>query len=643
METIELWMLLLSTSVQTYQLREATVYWDAAQKRVLLKEGVMESEGGAYGFFNDTLLLSGWGVLEISAGHGAGSTQEDQTTFFLAGYLEGYLTAGQMFSHYSNMYPQFLKDEKVLNPLKRFLSKQDQWSREQVRLRRHSDPLWKHLELILAQLDGLQAGAARWAKSKHREPLSAFALQFLNGVGDLLDLVPALTPRSNSSSAALRTPGMGHCTALIKVLPGFENLLFGHSSWYTYAATMRIYKHWDFRVSDTHTATGKMSFSSYPGFLMSLDDFYLLGSGLLMTQTSIGLFNSSLFSLIGPHSLLAWQRVRLANILALSGEEWAHIFSKYNSGTYNSQYMVVDLNRVSLGRRIRDGALTLVEQIPGKVMHSDQTQALRRGYWPSYNIPFHEEIYNLSGYSAMWKRYGEDFSYDLCPRAKILRRDQAKVFDLSSLKHIMRYNNYKRDPYSKGHPCKTICCRNDLRPRRPRPGGCYDTKDDSGAYVIDRDPTYFGPILNYLRHGKLVYNKELAEEGVLEEAEFYNITPLIKLIKERILERDSKSTQQVPPKHVYRVLQCQEEELTQMVSTMSDGWKFEQVSVRACRKPRTGLLWTMVNIGSSYSYGTEDQAEFLCVVSKELHTPGSGLATEQSHKTKLFQLHGSRM
>ncbi|XP_068439319.1 BTB/POZ domain-containing protein KCTD5 isoform X3 [Clinocottus analis] len=146
----------------------------------------------------------------------------------------------------------------------------------------------------------------------------------------------------------------------------------------------------------------------------------------------------------------------------------------------------------------------------------------------------------------------------------------------------------------------------------------HSDTDDSGAYVIDRDPTYFGPILNYLRHGKLVYNKELAEEGVLEEAEFYNITPLIKLIKERIVERDSQATQQVPPKHVYRVLQCQEEELTQMVSTMSDGWKFEQ----------------MVNIGSSYSYGSEDQAEFLCVVSKELHTPGSGLATEQSHKTK---------
>ncbi|XP_017560995.1 BTB/POZ domain-containing protein KCTD5 isoform X1 [Pygocentrus nattereri] len=161
----------------------------------------------------------------------------------------------------------------------------------------------------------------------------------------------------------------------------------------------------------------------------------------------------------------------------------------------------------------------------------------------------------------------------------------------------------------------------------------HSDTDETGAYVIDRDPTYFGPILNYLRHGKLVYNKELAEEGVLEEAEFYNITPLIKLIKERILERDCKASQ-VPPKHVYRVLQCQEEELTQMVSTMSDGWKFEQVSVRACRKPRPGLLWTMVNIGSSYSYGSEDQAEFLCVVSKELHTSGGCMETELSHKTK---------
>ncbi|XP_020916448.1 BTB/POZ domain-containing protein KCTD5 [Exaiptasia diaphana] len=128
-------------------------------------------------------------------------------------------------------------------------------------------------------------------------------------------------------------------------------------------------------------------------------------------------------------------------------------------------------------------------------------------------------------------------------------------------------------------------------------------KDESDAYMIDRDPRYFAPILNYLRHGKLIIDRDLHDEGVLEEAEFYSIEPLVKIIKQKIQDREDR--QKIPllaKKHVYRVLQCHEDELTQMVSTMSDGWRFEQ----------------LVSVGSNYNYGSEDQAEFLCVVSKDV-------------------------
>jgi hypothetical protein len=124
--------------------------------------------------------------------------------------------------------------------------------------------------------------------------------------------------------------------------------------------------------------------------------------------------------------------------------------------------------------------------------------------------------------------------------------------------------------------------------------------DERGAYLIDRDPNYFQIVLNYLRHGKLIMTKGLIEEGVLEEAEFYNITDLIKITKQRIFERDCLKELNDSKKFVYRVLQCHESELTQMVSTLSDGWRFEQMITLTQDQPH-------------YPPGRE----FLCVVSRE--------------------------
>jgi hypothetical protein len=148
---------------------------------------------------------------------------------------------------------------------------------------------------------------------------------------------------------------------------------------------------------------------------------------------------------------------------------------------------VVNFNLFTANSELKDGTLWIVEQIPGLVMGADRTEDLRRGYWPSYNIPYFKEIYELSGYSEMFQKHGNGFSYQLAPRAQIFRRDSDKVIDLSTLQDLMRYNDYLEDPYSENNPMRAICSRGDLQQNNPIPSGCYDTKVTQASMVHNRE------------------------------------------------------------------------------------------------------------------------------------------------------------
>ena len=41
----------------------------------------------------------------------------------------------------------------------------------------------------------------------------------------------------------------------------------------------------------------------------------------------------------------------------------------------------------------------------------------------------------------------------------------------------------------------------------------FSATDDSGAFLIDRSPEYFEPLLNFLRHGKLILNQGINPQG----------------------------------------------------------------------------------------------------------------------------------
>ena len=51
-------------------------------------------------------------------------------------------------------------------------------------------------------------------------------------------------------------------------------------------------------------------------------------------------------------------------------------------------------------------------------------------------------------------------------------------------------------------------------------------KDDQGYFLLDRDPKYFQPILNYLRTGKFNLDANLSRRAVLEEAHYFGIQSL---------------------------------------------------------------------------------------------------------------------
>lgn len=193
-------------------------------------------------------------------------------------------------------------------------------------------------------MDGYRA-SDQWKE----HPLTPWAFTMLNAMGDLFDIIPAVSKNKRPSFDKMSLEQLrqysnknGHCSALIRITPGLEEVFVGHTSWFTYSAMLRIMKSYEFSLRNEASRAKKTVFSSYPGTLSSLDDMYLMsGSDLIMTQTTNSIYNHSLWDLVVPQSLLAWQRVRAANQLSDSGPEWFKVVGTHNSGSYNNQYMIL--------------------------------------------------------------------------------------------------------------------------------------------------------------------------------------------------------------------------------------------------------------------------------------------------------------
>ncbi|GAX78296.1 hypothetical protein CEUSTIGMA_g5738.t1 [Chlamydomonas eustigma] len=234
----------------------------------------------------------------------------------------------------------------------------------------------------------------------------------------------------------------------------------GHATWRPYYAMLRTWKIYDLPWSKT----GPITISSSPGLVAySKDDWYSTDK-LVIMETTNGIYNQSLYDHIQPECVLMWQRAQVANLGAATGKEWVRSFELYNSGTYNNQWMVLDVEMLQTKGAVKD-ILWVLEQLPGTTQSADvSSELLEKGYWASYNVPYFPRIYNLSGYPATKNLH------QTCPRAKLFAREQKNVVSLVDMKRVIRLNRFQQDDLSGGDPAHAIASRYDLEPLNLVPG-----------------------------------------------------------------------------------------------------------------------------------------------------------------------------
>jgi len=442
---------------------------------VLYKDGEFEVLPGlnyyasvvAWARFTNEQLTNGWMHLEIT-------TNEhfpDEIQAQASGFAEGYLTKESIYNYYQEFYSTLICNENIEDfkdvcaSFKDALKTNEEYIKKSVREKASTQPKWHMVDMFYKQLDGMKVGFLAKYKENNEEIGSQdfdlehgfLLLNFLADIWDYMEKFKLEQAVGKEVNERIRPS----CSVLIKHLSEIKELFVGHNTWHEYAALgYKFLKKYNLNYhllpdSPELVPGHTLTMSSYTATIISLDDFLTTSSGLATTETTLNIYNSSLYTNLDSSSqLFEPVRVMAANRLATNGQEWTNIMSEDNGGTYNNQWMIIDYSKIQKNGSLDDGTLWVYEQLPGRTWAEDQTNVLReKGFWASYNRAFYPEVHRLSGGEEMAEKFGEYFSYTDTPRAMIMAREQAKVVDEESMTEFMRYNDFQNDPDAQVQGC----------------------------------------------------------------------------------------------------------------------------------------------------------------------------------------------
>jgi hypothetical protein len=417
----------------------------------------------AWATFNNSISQTGWGFLSVGTNQSLewSAAKVSRAAGIAEGFLTAELMALQSYNIWAGQGPCYGFPAPLCDFVTDFYTKNDEWVRGQI-AENPDDEYWTAVSLVMEQFEGVWQGQNLFAAASggRVRSLTRLDVWLLNSADDVSDIAQAFP--FEGSGLARPSPFRDRCSAFIRLLPDGVHVF--HNTWSSFHTMLRVFK--------TYTLPGgfDVSFSSYPGYVTSTDDYYELpGPGLVAVETTNTVWNSKLYALLTPKSVLEWVRTLAANRLAKTPQQWVTIASRHNSGTYNNGWMVVSV--------VGELNFWYSEQIPGFVEMRDLTEHLRqKGYFASYNVPFFATIFNESGWPAQvakYGRYGNEMTYDECGRARIFQARANGTIDTEGMKFLARYNDFAHDPISKC-PCLpnppgadagiAIAARHDLNP-----------------------------------------------------------------------------------------------------------------------------------------------------------------------------------
>ena len=442
----------------------------------------------ATAFYDPSLNEKGWDTLHLTTN----KIFSDEIQAEGAGRLEASLTKERIFNHYTNAKSS---NGIITDKVKDFFEKQEKYI---IKMKNENpdDIYFYNAYLIYLQFKGMRE---QYNKEIEKEKkLEGMELYLINSFGDLFEINQTFYPPNLNNMTLEEIQNYllitNHCTSLYKVKSDLSDIFLGHNSWYYYTMMTRIFKEYNLNFNHPSIKCKTVYFTSYPGSIVSNDDFYVTSNDLSIIETTNSNMNVSIYKEISYNSLLNWQRVQIANRLSTNAKEWTEHFAYNQSGTYNNMYMVLDMKKVDLEKKIiENDAMKIIETLPKYYVINDITDYLKRGYWPSYNVPFSDEIYKKSLIDESIKKnpkLKQGIDYNMCSRAQILRKYQSDVIDLDSFKKLMRYNNYKDEPMAYKSPVNTISARGDLN-EKSSCFGAFDCKVTSVKNLKGKDKIFY--------------------------------------------------------------------------------------------------------------------------------------------------------